>query len=75
MMSKQQGSWAWLGNSGVVSVTSLWMRLATSLSMQAIRNAWEGFNSKVGGHVEGPESLFPPSDLSQIGVEAEFLWL
>ena len=24
--------------------------------------------------MEGPESLFPPSDLSQIGIEAEFLW-
>ena len=24
--------------------------------------------------MEGPESLFPPSDLSEIGVEAEFLW-
>ena len=43
MMSKQQGSWAWLGNNGVVSVTSLWIRLATSSSMQAIRNAcWSG---------------------------------
>ena len=43
MMLKQQGSWAWLGNNGVVSVTSLWMRLATSSSMQAIKNAcWSG---------------------------------
>ena len=25
--------------------------------------------------MEGPESLFPTSDLSQIGIKAEFLWL
>ena len=43
MMSKQQGIPALLGNMGVVSVNSLLMRLATSSSIQAIRNAcWSG---------------------------------
>ena len=42
-MSKQHGMLALLGNIGVVSETSLLMRLATLSSMQAIKNAcWSG---------------------------------